>query len=153
MSLAEEPAPSEYSEPPPKRRKRDKDDHREDSSETMRHLKNISDLLVKNEDEFEIFGKSVAVQLKKMSLCTALKLQAKIQSLLSQHRIDDIERKIKEKSESKGNDTQVQSSADSKEDSNNEDESSNEESKKEDSQQPASPSLSLTCASEHSDAQ
>lgn len=132
------------SEPPPKRRKRDKDDHREDSTETMRHLRNISDLLVKNNDEFEIFGRSVAVQLKKMSLRTALKLQAKIQSLLSLHRIEDIEREAKEKSELKGNQAPCNSNATSKDET-------TEETKAENSERPDSPSLLLTCASEHSD--
>jgi hypothetical protein len=42
-----------------------------------------------NDDEFDAFGKSVAAQLKKFSLAGALKTQVKIQSLLTQERIND----------------------------------------------------------------
>lgn len=95
--MAEE-ANSETSEPLPKRRKRDKDNDElaDGMRDAMKHLCSITALLTKNDDEFELFGKSVALQLKKMSVCTALAVQAKIQQLLSQYRINEIQKMNKE---------------------------------------------------------
>lgn len=42
------------------------------------------------EDEFDIYGKYIASQLRKMNLQKALRLQLEIQSLVSEARISDI---------------------------------------------------------------
>uniref|UniRef100_A0A1B6GSX3 BESS domain-containing protein n=1 Tax=Cuerna arida TaxID=1464854 RepID=A0A1B6GSX3_9HEMI len=146
VSLAEDPEPahSEVSEPQPKRRRRDKgdDDLADQMRDAMKHLKNITSLLTSSEDEFELFGRSVALQLKKMSLCTALTVQAKIQHLLSQYRISDIKREAKDRLKQA-----ITNEADSEENK-CEDKAKGGEEQPEAS---SSPQLSLTCASETSD--
>lgn len=151
VSLADEQANSVCFEPLIKRRKRDKDD--EDLSEQIRgavkDLKNITTLLSNNDDEFDLFGKIVALQLKKMSLCTALEVQAKIQNLLSQHRISDIQ---KEHQKSKA----VNKPVENHKEGNKNKESQNKENGngadcKEEQETAGSPQFSVTCASENSD--
>lgn len=138
-SLADERANSGISEPPSKKRKKDKDndDLADQMRDTMKQLMNISALLNTSDDEFELFGKSVALQLKKMSLCTALTVQAKIQHLLSQSRINDIQKNTKEKSNENGEteETKAQLKASSVED------------------KLQSPQLSLNCVSDCSENQ
>uniref|UniRef100_A0A1B6M6R7 BESS domain-containing protein n=1 Tax=Graphocephala atropunctata TaxID=36148 RepID=A0A1B6M6R7_9HEMI len=111
--------------------------------DAMKHLQNITALLTSSEDEFELFGRSVALQLKKMSLCTALAVQAKIQHLLSQHRISDIRRETKDKLKqaTTNEDNSVENKSEEK----------TKEVEPEHLEAPSSPQLSLTCASEPSD--
>uniref|UniRef100_A0A1B6HTM4 THAP-type domain-containing protein n=2 Tax=Homalodisca liturata TaxID=320908 RepID=A0A1B6HTM4_9HEMI len=145
VSLAEDPEPahSEVSEPQPKRRRRDRgdDDLADQMRDAMKHLKNITSLLTSSEDEFELFGRSVALQLKKMSLCTALTVQAKIQHLLSQYRISDIKREAKDRLRQA-----TTNEADSEENKCEDKVKGGEE-----HPEASSPQLSLTCASETSD--
>lgn len=140
ISMAEEAANSVSSEPPTKKRKQDKEvDITAQMNDAMKYLKDITELLTTSEDEFELFGKSVALQLKKMSLCTALAVQAKIQQVLSQHRINDIKKKSAQDQEV----CNVQTNG-IEEDSNEVQEETNVQKRK-------SPELLLDCTSETSD--
>ncbi|XP_054284906.1 uncharacterized protein LOC129001586 isoform X1 [Macrosteles quadrilineatus] len=140
ISMAEEAANSVLSEPPTKKRKQDKEvDITAQMNDAMKYLKDITELLTTSEDEFELFGKSVALQLKKMSLCTALAVQAKIQQVLSQHRINDIKKKSAQDQEV----CNVQT--------NGIEEDSNEEQEETNVQKRNSPELLLDCTSETSD--
>lgn len=151
VSLADDQDNSDIFEPPTKRRKRDKDDENlnDQIRGAVKDLKNVTSLLSNNDDEFDLFGKIVALQLKKMSLCTALEVQAKVQNLLSQHRISDIQKehmkskvvnKYVENCKEEGQNREIQNG-----------ENGNVEDCNEEPETAASPQLSLMCASEHSD--
>lgn len=144
VSMAEEAANNSVSsEPPAKKRKRDKEvDLSDQMKDAMKYLKDITELLTTSEDEFELFGKSVALQLKKMSLCTALTVQAKIQQTLSQHRINDI---IKKSHQDQEDNVQVNGIE--------EDKSEGEPEEEADLEKQNSPQLSLDCVSETSDSE
>lgn len=62
----------------------------------MAGLKSIHDVINKSEpknDLFDIFGKSVAIQLKKfLSLETSLRAQSKIQNILTEIEIEELKR-------------------------------------------------------------
>lgn len=71
---------------PSKKRKKKKLKHRSHSIQNSED----SSFDQTQEDEFDIYGKYIASQLRKMNLQKALRLQLEIQSLVSEARISDI---------------------------------------------------------------
>lgn len=78
---------------------------------TLKHLEKLSESLVRQqkqkEDEFDCFGKSIAVQLKKLPLTSAMKLKVKIQTLLTEERITCLDANRKNTSEPSDNNSVV----------------------------------------------
>ncbi|XP_047992551.1 uncharacterized protein LOC125231217 [Leguminivora glycinivorella] len=68
--------------------KKKKFKHRHSTDQSDRSYRNSIDEA--KEDEFDIYGKFIASQLRKMNLQKALRLQLEIQSLVSEARISDI---------------------------------------------------------------
>ncbi|XP_028167363.1 uncharacterized protein LOC114357782 [Ostrinia furnacalis] len=85
--------------PPPLRVKKEKHSpiYKKNKKKKFKHKAAIQDYstdsnseIVGKEDEFDIYGKYIASQLRKMDLYKALRLQLEIQNLVSEARISDI---------------------------------------------------------------
>lgn len=85
--------------PPPTRVKREKHSpsHKKIKKKKIKHKSPVHDYSTDSnsestckEDEFDIYGKYIASQLRKMDLYKALRLQLEIQNLVSEARISEI---------------------------------------------------------------
>lgn len=79
-----------YEEPRQSKRRKREDEFANKMVEATKYLGSLSNSFKQSDDEFDVFGKSVAAQLKQFSLRRALSVQSKIQSLLSEERIEEI---------------------------------------------------------------
>lgn len=72
--------------------KRQRHPSTDDSDKTFATLRSSLDssLELAKEDEFDIYGKYIATQLRKMDLQKALRVQVEIQHLVSEARISDL---------------------------------------------------------------
>ncbi|XP_049880135.1 uncharacterized protein LOC126376644 [Pectinophora gossypiella] len=75
---------------PAKQKKKDYDDRNGDNSDTPQDLSQHSPSENGNENEFEMFGKLIASQLRKLPLSLALDTQLKIQTLVNAARIQAV---------------------------------------------------------------